>query len=151
MKMTEELLYELADEYCTNHTPISELAKKSGVSKTTIIRYFSGEGSFKLNSAIQAQVDIVKQSNWIEGKSTSGNLGNTKLTNEEIVKLAEYMVNSGLTLEELTGPDSPVKSTIFGYFTEANLGSELYQKVLRQYGNNKRDSFNEYNSRKGKK
>lgn len=151
-KITYEILEEIAQKYCEEHIPLSKLAKEYGVSKTTLVRYFNGQGSVKLSSVLQTEVDKVKQSNWIEGKSTSGNLGNTQLTDEEIVALANYMVNNNLSLEQLVSEKTPVKSWLFKLFTEEKLGSELYSKVLLQYEKNNRSTFNEYNEgRRSKK
>lgn len=152
MKITQEILTEMASKYCAEHTPLSKLAKEYGTSKTTLVRYFNGEGPITLSTELQAQVDIVKQSNWIEGKSTSGNEGNTKLTQEEIIKLANFMVDNDLTLEQLVSENTPLKSRIYQLFTASTLGEELYNKVLAQYEKNKKGTFIDYNeSRKGKK
>ena len=152
IKITEQLLGEIAEKYCTDHTPLSKLAKEYGVSKTTLVRYFNGKGSFKLDPVTQAKVDIVKKDNWIDGKSTNGNLGYTMLTDEEVITLATFMVENELTLEELVSENTPVKSRLFGLFTEEKLGSELYQKVLLQYEKNRHRTFDEYNeNRRGNK
>lgn len=151
-KVTYEMLEEIAEKYCAAHTPLSKLAKEYGVSKTTLVRHFNGKGRVKLEPDLQARVDIVKESNWIEGKSTSGNLGHTKLTDEEVVKLAEFMVDNGLSLEQLVSENTPVKSRLFALFTESTLGTELYNKVLLQYKENKKVTFEEYNeNRRGNK
>ena len=150
MKITQDILTEMALKYCAEHTPFSKLAKEYGTSKTTLVRYFNGEGTVVLTPMLQAQVDIVKQTNWIEGKSTSGNKGNTMLTDEEVVKLAQFMVDSNLTLEQLVSENTPVKSRLFALFTEEKLGSELYNKVLAQYEKNKKSTFEEYNKRGNK-
>lgn len=143
--ITEELLNEIAAKYCKEKTPLSKLAKEYGVSKTTLVRYFKGEGSIKLDPTIQEKVDLVKQTNWIEGKSTSGNLGNTILTDNEVIALANLMVEQGLTLEQLVNEGTPIKSTLYGLFTRERLGDELYQKILNQYEINKKNAFNQYN------
>ena len=152
MKITQEILTEIAMKYLAEHTPLSKLAKEYGTSKTTLVRYFNGQGTVTLSPGLQAQVDIVKQQNWIDGKSTSGNAGHKKLTDDEVVRLAEFMVDNDLTLEELVSVNTPVKSRLFALFTEERLGSQLYGKILSQYEANKQGAFDEYNDhKKGKK
>ena len=137
MKITEEELNQIALEYIEYKTPIAILAEKYGISKSSLIRYFNGERSIKLSRELQEQVDEVKQSNWIEYKSTSGNEGHKSLTDEEIKELAEKMVQYGLTLDDLVKEDGPVKSTIYNLFTISVLGEELYNKIIEQYRQNK--------------
>lgn len=141
IKITSDLLREIAEKYCTEHTPLSKLAKEYGVGKTTLVRYFNGGGVVQLDPVTQAKVDIVKKSNWIEGKSTSGNEGHTKLTDEEVISLANFMVDNGLTLEELTSENTPIASRLYQLFTRQRLGDELYNKVLAQYEINKSNAF----------
>lgn len=141
IKITSDMLHEIADKYCTEHTPLSKLAKEYGVGKTTLVRYFNGEGVVQLDPVTQAKVDIVKRNNWIEGKSTSGNEGHSKLTDEEVVSLANFMVENGLTLEELTSENTPIASRLYQLFTKEKLGEELYNKVLEQYEFNKKNAF----------
>jgi len=141
IKITSDLLQEIAEKYCTEHTPLSKLAKEYGVGKTTLVRYFNGGGVVQLDPVTQAKVDIVKKSNWIEGKSTSGNEGHTKLTDEEVISLANFMVDNGLTLEELTSENTPIASRLYQLFTKEKLGDDLYNKVLEQYEFNKSNVF----------
>ena len=137
MKITEESLIKIAEEYCKEKTPLSELAKKYGTSKSTLVRYFNGERAIKLPSSLQKNVDKVKDENWIQYKSTSGNLGNKKLNNEKVVELAQKLVEHNLSLEELANSSGLVKSTLYSLFTKSALGDELYEQVVEQYKGNK--------------
>ena len=140
MKITEKELIEIAEKYCKDKTPLSILSKEYGVSKTTLIRYFNGERSIKLPCDLQAKVDEVKQENWIDYKSTSGNLGHKSLTDEEVKELAEKLTQHGLSLSDLLTENGPSKSTLYNLFTQSILGEELHQKVQEQYKENKSSS-----------
>lgn len=133
MKITEETIKKIAEEYCRDKTPLSELAKKYGTSKSTLVRYFNGERSIKLPIELQKQVDEVKKENWIEYKSTSGNLGHKSLSEERIKELAEILVEHGLSLEELSKEEGPSKSTLYNLFAQSVLGEELYKRVIDHY------------------
>lgn len=148
MKITSELLEEIAKKYCKDKTPLSKLALEYGVSKSTLVRYFSGANKIKLPQELQQEVDEVKKENWIESKATRGNLGHKSLTDEEIVDLANKMVESGLVLEDLVDKNGPTKSTIYNLFTQSTLGEELYKKIVSQYAENKSNAFDTVNKRK---
>ena len=137
MKITEKELIEMAEKYCKDKTPLSVLAKEYGVSKTTLVRYFNGERSIKLPPLLQKNVDVVKEENWVEYKSTNGNLGHKSLSDEEIKELAEKLTEHGLSLNDLVTEDGPSKSTLYNLFTQSVLGKELYEKVQNQYRQNK--------------
>lgn len=140
MKITENELIEIAEKYCRDKTPLSVLAQEYGVSKTTLVRYFNGERSIKLPLHLQQNVDIVKEENWIDYKSTSGNLGHKSLTDDETKELAQKLTEHGLSLNDLVTEDGPCRSTLYNLFTESVLGKELYEKVQNQYKENKSNS-----------
>lgn len=139
IKITPDMLREVAEKYCTEHTPLSKLAKEYGVGKTTLVRYFNGQGKFMLDEELQARVDVVKQQNWVDGKATCGNL---KFTDEEIITLANFMVDNKLTLAELGSIIGVEGSTIYSLFVKDKLGESLYNKVIMQYQANKSNAFN---------
>ena len=64
MKITEEILREIAEKYCRDNTPLSRLAKEYGVAKSSLVRYFNGERRIKLDPITQRRVNIVKKENW---------------------------------------------------------------------------------------
>ena len=70
MKITDQILKEIAQTYCTLGTPLSNLAKDYGVSKTTLVRYFKGDMTIKLPPYIQKQVDVRKKQNYDAYKAT---------------------------------------------------------------------------------
>ena len=139
IKITPDMLREIAEKYCEEHTPLSKLAKEYGVGKTTLVRYFHGQGMFTLDEELQARVDVVKQQNWIDGKATYGNL---KFTDEEIITLANFMVDNQLTLAELGNVIGVEGSTLYSLFVKDKLGETLYNKVIMQYQTNKSNAFN---------
>ena len=138
MGFTKEELEMIAIEYINSDWTIGGLANSVGVSKATLVRYFSGKGSVSLSPEIQAVLDDVKTKRWLAGKSTNGNLGHTKYDNEEIVKAATTMVEQGLTLRDLKMESNASSATLYGRFNEATLGTELYEKVVDQYDENMR-------------
>ena len=143
MKLTEDTLKKIAIEYCREGTPLSKLAKKYGVGKTTLVRYFKGEGSFCLSDELQEQVDKKKRQNWEEGKTTRGNLDHTILSKEQAQSLASIMVEKQLTLRDLLVEGGPSISTLYNSFNETNLGTELYKKVLDTYEKNKQQAVDD--------
>lgn len=140
MRMTEELLREIAEEYCLSHISLGELAKKHGFSKTTLVRYFGENCSIKLSPILQQLVDERKRENWIEGKSTSGNLGNKKFSEEQIVSFATYMIENNLTLNDLSSTLDVSASGLYGMFNKDVLGEELYKELQDHYAGNKQNA-----------
>lgn len=138
MKVTDKILSEMAIIYCQTGTPLSKLAVDYGISKTSLVRYFNGEKSIKLGEKAQKLVDEKKRENWYKSKATSGNLGNKKLQQDEIISLANEMVVNNYTLRDLQQMTSVSAATIYNNFTEDILGSELYQKVVNNYEQNKK-------------
>lgn len=138
MKVTDKILSEMAMIYCQTGTPLSKLAVDYGISKTSLVRYFNGERSIKLSKKVQKLVDEKKRENWSESKATSGNLGNKKLQQDEIISLANEMVENNYTLRDLQQMTSVSAATIYNNFTEDILGSELYHKVVNNYEQNKK-------------
>lgn len=97
MKITREILIEIANRYCVGNISLGELSKLYGVSKTTLVRHFEGQYDYtRLSPSLQEKVNKVKENNWIEGKSTSGNSGHTKFTVTQVRELAKEMVRNNL-------------------------------------------------------
>lgn len=139
MSITEEKLKEIALTYIDPNCDytMTELAKQNGISRTTLVRYFSGKGPTKLDPELQEKVNQEKHDRWLAGKSTNGNLGHKKYSDKEIVDAATKMVEDGLTLRDLaSSANDPSIGTLFGRFDEETLGEELYQKVTGQYEQN---------------
>lgn len=142
MKVTDKILSEMAMIYCQTGTPLSKLAVDYGISKTSLVRYFNGERSIKLSKTVQKLVDEKKRENWSKSKATSGNLGNKKLQQDEIISLANEMVENNYTLRDLQQMTSVSAATIYNNFTEDILGIELYHKVVNNYEQNKKSEKN---------
>ena len=137
--MTIGELTTIANEYLNEDISIRELASRHGLSKTTLIRYFNGQQLIVLPSYLQEKVDDKKKQNWKEGKSTSGNLGHTLLTKEELQKMARLAVDNNLSLRELSKTTNINYSTLYESFTIENLGIDLYQELLSLYSENKKN------------
>ena len=135
--MTEEELIQIARYYVDTKTPISKLAKKFGVSKSSIVEHFNRNRQVQLPFKLQKEVDAVKKQNWIDGKSTSGNLGNKKLTDDQIIMLAKLYSMGSFTLLELAKPFNISPATLYNNFTEEILGTDLYKSVKDKYEENK--------------
>ena len=78
----------------------------------------------------------MKAEKWIKGKSTSGNLGHKKLSEEETIELAKNMVEQNTTLRGLESDVSP--STLYNSFKKNTLGEDLYDEVSKRYYENKK-------------
>lgn len=137
MKITEEILREIAEKYCRDNTPLSRLAIEYGVAKSSLVRYFNGERRIKLDPITQRRVNIVKKENWDKYKATSGNLNHRTLEDEYVVLLANRLIDNNLSLQELSDQECIPKSTLFSLFTESILGEELYIQIIQQYSKNK--------------
>lgn len=135
--MTIGELKQIAKEYLSETISIKNLASRHGMSKTTLIRYFNGEQLIVLPVDLQREVNKKKQKNWIDGKSTSGNLGHTILSKEEIKNIASIAVNNNLSLRELSDIVNVNYSTLYQLFTIENLGIDLYQDLMALYSENK--------------
>lgn len=138
--MTYDDLLVVASEYLTGEYTMEDLAAKHGVSKATIIRGLSGKQQVRLPSDMQKDVDDLKQRVWLASKSTSGNLGHTKYSDEEVVSKAIRLVTEDKTLRELSEDNEGKKSTLYVNFSKERLGSELYGIVREQYRANKAKS-----------
>lgn len=136
--MTIGELTVIANEYLNEDISIRELAFRHGLSKTTLIRYFNGQQLIILPMVLQKQVDEKKKQNWIEGKSTSGNLGHTLLTKEELQNMARVAIDNSLSLRELSSMFDIGSSTLYESFTIENLGIDLYKELLSLYSENKK-------------
>ena len=145
MAIDNETLHAIAITYISEEVSMRVLAERFQVSKPTIVRALSGQSAVKLDEKTQKLVDETKQSRWVDGKRTYGNLGHKKISREEAKALATEMVEKGLTLEALATEDGPSISTIYNSLTEENLGSELHKMVIEQYEANKRSSSIEKN------
>lgn len=131
--MDKEFSVRVAITYLNEDVSMQVLAERFKVSKPTIVRSLKSD---KLPLCIRKAVEETKKNRWIEGKNTSGNLGHTKLSSEQVQRLATRMVEEELTLADLVTEGGPSASTIYNAFNEENLGSELYQKVVNQYAIN---------------
>lgn len=129
----------IANEYLNEDISLRELSSRHGISKTTLIRYFNGEQLIVLPAYLQELVDEKKKQNWIDGKSTSGNLGHTLATKEELQKIAAVAVTNNLTLRELSSMFNISASTLYESFTVENLGIDLYKDLLSLYSENKQN------------
>lgn len=139
--MDKETLHKIAFEYINEEVSMRVLAERYHVSYPTIVRSLSGKQKLHLDEETQQEVDRVKHERWLEGKNTRGNLGHVKISDDEARELATRMVDEGLTLSDLHVKGGPSTSTIFYSFTEGNLGSELYGKVVENYKKNKSDAI----------
>lgn len=137
MSLTSEELTKIAITYINSDYTINGLADLFDISRTTLVRYFSGKGKIKLDPKLQEKVNQTKHDKWLAGKSTNGNLGHKKYSDEEIVAAATKMVEDGLTLRDLaSSANDPSIGTLYGRFDRETLGEELYQKVTGQYEQN---------------
>lgn len=137
MSLTSEELTKIAITYINSDCTIGYLADTLNISKSTLTRYFSGKGKVKLSPELQVELDRAKHDKWLAGKSTNGNLGHKKYSDEEIVAAATKMVEDGLTLRDLaSSANDPSIGTLYGRFDRETLGEELYQKVTGQYEQN---------------
>lgn len=135
--MTIGQLKVIAHEYLEEDISIKDLAARHGMSKTTLIRYFNGEQLIVLPLELQLLIDKKKKQNWIEGKSTSGNLGHKTLTTKQIQRIAKIAIENNLSLRELAKEVNVNYSTIYELFTIENLGIDLYKQILNLYNENK--------------
>lgn len=136
MGLTDEQLKKIAIEYINSDWTIGELANSAGISKSTLIRYFSGKAKVKLSPELQASLDAVKVKKWLDGKSTNGNLGHKKYSDEEMISAATIMVEQDLTLRDLGLASNASLATLYDRFNDDTLGESLYKKVVDQYDKN---------------
>lgn len=136
--MTIGELTKIANEYLEETISLAALATRHGISKTTLIRYFNGEQLITLPTNLQEKVDIKKRKNWIDGKSTSGNLGHITLPKEQIQKIAMFAIKNNLSLRQIADITKTNYSTLYNLFTIDNLGVDLYLQLLTLYGENKK-------------
>ena len=139
--MTEEKLIEIAEYYIENKVSINELAQKFKFSKATIVRYFNKEKLIRLPFYLQVEVDKLKRQNWIDGKSTSGNMGNKKFNDKQLVYLAQIYSTGDYTLRELATPFEVSPATLYNNFTQEVLGEKLYLKVKEIYEKNRENKI----------
>lgn len=135
--MTVGELIKIANEYLEETISLRELSNRHGISKTTLIRYFNRQQLIVLPYDLQMKVDAKKEKNWIDGKSTSGNLGHTIATKEQIQAMARMAVDNNLSLRDLANIVNINYGTLYSFFTIENLGIDLYQQVLSLYSENK--------------
>lgn len=138
MIITKEIVRYAAERYINTDESIGEIAKQIGISKTALVKHFEGlYDTTRLDPKRQAILDKVKVEKWIKGKSTSGNLGHKKLSEEETIELAKNMVEQNTTLRGLES-DVVSTSTLYNSFTKNTLGKDLYDEVSDQYYKNKK-------------
>lgn len=138
MIITKEIVRYAAERYINTDESIGEIAKQLGISKTALVKHFEGlYDTTRLDPKRQAILDKVKVEKWTKGKSTSGNLGHKKLSEEETIKLAKNMVEQKTTLRGLES-DVVSTSTLYNLFTKKTLGEDLYNEVSNQYAENKK-------------
>lgn len=135
--MTVGELTNIANEYLNETVSLRELSARHGMSKTTLIRYFNRQQLIVLPYDLQMKVDAKKEKNWIDGKSTSGNLGHKTATKEQIQAMAKIAIENNLSLRELANVVNINYGTLYSFFTIENLGIDLYQQVLDLYSENK--------------
>lgn len=135
--MTVGELTNIANEYLSETVSLRELSARHGMSKTTLIRYFNRQQLIVLPYDLQMKVDAKKEKNWIDGKSTSGNLGHKTATKEQIQAMAKIAIENNLSLRELANVVNINYGTLHSFFTIENLGIDLYQQVLDLYSENK--------------
>ncbi len=135
--MTIGELTNIANEYLNENISLRELSSRHGISKSSLVRYFNRQQLIVLPYNLQMKVDAKKEKNWIDGKSTSGNLGYKTATKEEIQAMANMAIENNLSLRELSNVVNVSYTTLYSFFTVENLGVELYQQVLNLYSENK--------------
>lgn len=135
--MTVGELTNIANEYLNETISLRELSARHGMSKTTLIRYFNRQQLIVLPYDLQMKVDAKKEKNWIDGKSTSGNLGHKTATKEQIQAMAKIAIENNLSLRELANVVNVSYTTLYSFFTIENLGIDLYQQILDLYSENK--------------
>lgn len=135
--MTVGELTNIANEYLNETISLRELSARHGISKSTLVRYFNRQQLIVLPYDLQMKVDAKKEKNWIDGKSTSGNLGHKTATKEQIQAMAKIAIENNLSLRELANVVNINYTTLYSFFTVENLGVDLYQQVLNLYSENK--------------
>ena len=135
--MTVGELTKIANEYLDETISLRELSARHGMSKTTLIRYFNRQQLIVLPYDLQEKVDAKKGKNWIDGKSTSGNLGHKMATKEQIQAMAKIAIDNNLSLRELANVTNINYGTLYSFFTIENLGIDLYSQILNLYSENK--------------
>ena len=130
-------LTNIANEYLNENISLRELSARHGISKSTLVRYFNRQQLIVLPYNLQMKVDAKKEKNWIDGKSTSGNLGHKTATKEQIQAMAKMAIENNLSLRELANAIDVSYTTLYSFFTVENLGLDLYQQVLNLYSENK--------------
>ena len=139
--MTQELLEQIAHYYIESNkdgfVSIDEVSIKYNVSKSSVVRYFNRACNIKLPSYLQQQVNLIKEKNWIRGKSTSGNQDKKKLSNADIIKAARIYITGDFTLKEISSKFGVSPATLYNNFKEEILGNELYLKIIEIYNQNK--------------
>ncbi len=135
--MTVGELTNIANEYLNETISLRELSARHGISKSTLVRYFNRQQLIVLPYDLQMKVDAKKEKNWIDGKSTSGNLGHKTATKKQIQAMAKIAIENNLSLRELANVVNINYTTLYSFFTVENLGVDLYQQVLNLYSENK--------------
>ena len=131
--MQKSDLIRIANYYVQNDISIADLAKMNGISKTTLIRLFKGNGTVYLPQNLQQQVDLKKSKNWIDGKTTYGNKGNISISKDKLISIANTIVGGDFTIREVASAFNLNPTTLYNLLNEENLGSELYGKLQKLY------------------
>ena len=137
--MTEEELIEIARYYIKNEVSIEGLSNIFKYSASSIKRHFNKECQVRLPYILQKAVDLKKQKNWIEAKSTSGNAGNKVLSAEQIINAANLYSNGSYSLRELADPLNVSPATLYNNFKVELLGEDLYLSVESIYKKHKEE------------
>lgn len=147
VNLTIEQLNKLADFYIETNCSMGELPGLCGIaiSRSTILRYFSGKRALHLDEERQAAVNGIIAKHSEEGRKNSPrNSGKRRYSDLYLRKLAQRYVDEGLTLRELAGTRHNI-GTLYLNFTEDILGSELYAQVVERYSiNNERGNIKNF-------
>ena len=139
--MTRDELISLAKYYIEYDISLAKLAEMHGMTKITLIRYFQGKCKVTLPSDLQDAVDSKKSKNWIDGKSTYGNRGNVSFTKEQLISIANLIIDEGYTLTEVAKAKNVSAATLHNLLIPQNIGEELYLKLKATYRENKAEKF----------
>ena len=134
-------LEEMANYYINNDISIKELARMHGVPKTEVVRLFKGEKDIVLPADLQEQVNAKKEKKWIDGKSTCGRKGHITMSKDQLIAVANKLVDGDYTLDEIAASLGRSKTTLYDLLNEENIGKELYTKVNNLYQNHKETRF----------
>lgn len=147
--MTLQELINIANYYINNDITLEKLAAMNGISKSTLVRYFSEDGhnDICLDGDLKKAIAAKKKKNWLEGKSTYGNQGHVSFTNDELISIAKLIIESDYTLKEIANNRGVSTATIYNLLTEERIGIELYLQLQETYQKHK-EKFDKGSSKK---